>query len=130
MLSHQYAVLLHIYGWTLGMTSPWGNSSISEWNINSKRERKDLGFFWKLSPEHNSIVPEKYPSIPSSLLLFIPIIPSTTQWWRGSPMFLENYCCSSKLTELVTMLAVDHVQYHCAFNVDTETQLWIRLRDC
>lgn len=122
-ISHSYNIcrfLLHTYGWTLGMTSPWGNSLISEWNINSKRERKELYFLWKLSPEYNSIIHEKYPGIPPSLLLFIPIISSTTQWWQGPPIFLENYCCSPKLTGLVTMLAVDHVQYHRAFNMDTE----------
>lgn len=137
MLGHQsqlqcMQILVPHYGWTLGMISRWGNSSISEWNINSKRERKELCFLWKLSPEYNSIILGKYPGIPPSLLLFIPIIASTTQRWQGPPMvlFIFNYCCSPKLTELVTMLAADHVQCHCAFNMDTETQLGIRLRDC
>lgn len=128
MLSHQsqlqyLQMLVPHYGWTLGMISPWGNSSISAWNINSKRERKELCFLSKVSPEYNFIIPGKCSSIPPSPLLFFPIIISTTRQWQGPPLSLENYCCLPKSTQLAMMLAADHMQYHPAFNLDTETTL-------
>lgn len=117
MLSHQsqlrcLEMLVPRYGWTLGMISPWGNSLISAWNISSKGDRKELCFLLKeVSPEYGFIVPEKCSGLPPRHLLFFPITVSTTQKWQGPRLSLENYCCPSKSTELVMMIAADHTQY-------------------
>ena len=104
MLSYQsqlqyLQMLVLYYGWTLGMVSPWGNSSISAWNISSKRETKKLCFLLKVSPEY-FIIPEKCSHIPPSLLLFFLIIVSTTQQWQGPWLSLENYCCPTQINRI------------------------------